>query len=138
MWRIVMMAILCMQLVSCSAAAGSSGKAESTPSSTATIAKVTPINAAVEKCNLTTADFVDVVDDGHSIRLLRRNNNKASISGLKCVMQELGIPTYIRYLMYSTDFIDGIQREENDAYKIYWTVYSSDGAEIINVIIHMK
>ena len=137
MWRIVMMAILCMQLVACSAATGSSGKVESTPSSTATIAKVTPINAAVEKCNLTTADFVDVVDDGYSIRLLRRNNNKASISGLKCVMQELGIPTYIRYLMYSTFDIDGIQREENDAYKIYWTAYSDD-AKSIEVIIHMK
>jgi hypothetical protein len=140
MWRIVLMTILCMQLVACSAAAGSSGKTESTPSGTSTTAKVTPINAAVEKCNLTTANFVEVMDDGHSVILLQRGMNKDNKGfdlGLDCVMQELGIPTYISYLIIATGASDGMQKEENDAYKIYWKLYDDSG-ENRNVIIHMK
>ena len=133
-----MMAILCMQLVACSAAIGSSGKVESTPSGTSTTAKVTPINAAVEKCNLTTANFVEVMDDGHSVILLRRGmNNKEFDLGLECVMRELSIPTYISYLISATGASDGMQKEENDAYKIYWKSYDDSG-ENRNVIIHMK
>ena len=138
MWRIVMLVILCMQLVACSAAIGSSGKVESTPSGTSTTAK--PINAAVEKCNLTTANFVEVMDDGHSVILLQRGMNKDNKGfdlGLECVMRELGIPTYISYLIIATGASDGMQKEETDAYKVYWKLYDDSG-ENRNVIIHMK
>lgn len=139
MWRIVMLVILCMQLVACSAAASSSGKVESTPSVTSTTAEVTPINAAIEKCNLTTSTYVQINDDGHSV-LLDGRKDSTYVSGLEitdttCVLQELGVPGYITLLMGRTRALDGMQREEYDGYKIYWSYHPDDG---LDIIIHMK
>ncbi len=128
MWRIVLMAILCMQLAACSAAAGSSGKAESGSS--------TPITAAVATCKLTepASYLTNVLDDGHSLIFLAQEEVTFD-SSTACVMQELGIPKYINFLINETREIDGMQKEEIDAYKIYWS-YSFDRG--ISIIIHMK
>ncbi len=124
MWRIMIMAIMCVQLVSCSAATDLLGKVG--------IGSSTPITAAVAKCKLT--DYIDEVkvvlnDDGHSLILLNDSLN----AGTVCVMRELGIPVYINYLMSLTRDIDGMQQEEFEGYKIYWS-YGSWG---LNIIIHM-
>jgi hypothetical protein len=126
MWRIVMLVILCMQLVACSTATDLLGKVGG--------GSATNIIAAVEKCNLTSSQYVGVMDDGRSLILLAQNSETFD-SGTRCVMQELGIPQYINLLMMQTREIDGMQREEFDAYKIYWS-YSFDRG--ISIIIHMK
>jgi hypothetical protein len=126
MWRIVLMAILCMQLVACSAAADLLGKVGG--------GSATPITKAVEKCKLTDSYLTTVWDDGRSLILLAQNSETFD-SGTRCVMQELGIPQYINLLIFQTREIDGMQREEFDAYKIYWS-YSFDRG--ISIIIHMK
>jgi hypothetical protein len=126
MWRIVMMAILCMQLVACSTATDLLGKVGG--------GSATPITKAVEKCKLTDSYLTTVWDDGRSLILLAQNSETFD-SGTRCVMQELGIPQYINLLMMQTREIDGMQREEFDAYKIYWS-YSFDRG--ISIIIHMK
>jgi hypothetical protein len=159
MWRIVMMAILCMQLVACSAATDLLGKVESTPSGSTTTtqstpikdaistttAQLTPIQNAVVTCDLKTSQFVQVLDDGYSLILDGINapsKNVVKASDLACVLQKLGVPTYIPALMVRSGA--KIQREEIDAYKIYWSYPGTlqfDGitcTECLSVIIHMK
>ena len=131
MWRIVMMAILCMQLVACSTATDLLGKMGG--------GSATNIIAAVEKCNLTTSQYVGVMDDGHSLMLDGRSDSSSvdgiEISDTSCVLQQLGIPAYITMLMSNTRSVDGMQREEIDAYKIYWNYHPDNG---LDIIIHMK
>ncbi len=121
MWRIVMLAILCLQLVACS------------------IGSSTAITAAVATCKLTNSDFVEVMDDGHSLMLKGRGSatlfESIDQTGTACMLQELGIPVYLRQLMSWTRDSDGMQQEEFDGYKIYWSYYSDYG---LNIIIHMK
>ena len=131
MWRIVMMAILCVQLVACSAATDLLGKVGG--------GSATNINAAVEKCNLTSSQYVNVMDDGHSLSLDGRSDS-SSVDGIEfsdtsCVLQQLGIPAYISMLMNHTRALDGMQREEYDVYKIYWSFHPDNG---LDIIIHMK
>ena len=127
MWRIVMMAILCMQLVACSAATDLLGKIGG--------GSATNIIAAVEKCNLTSSQYVGVMDDGHSLMLDGRSDSSSvdgiEISDTSCVLQQLGIPAYITMLMSNTRSVDGMQREEIDAYKIHWTYHPDNGLDII-------
>jgi hypothetical protein len=131
MWRIVMMAILCMQLVACSTATDLLGKVGG--------GSATNIIAAVEKCNLTSSQYVGVMDDGHSLMLDGRSDSSSvdgiEISDTSCVLQQLGIPAYITMLMSNTRSVDGMQREEYDAYKIYWNYHPDNG---LDIIIHMK
>ena len=131
MWRIVMMAILCMQLVACSTATDLLGKMGG--------GSATNIIAAVEKCNLTSSQYVGVMDDGHSLMLDGRSDSSSvdgiEISDTSCVLQQLGIPAYITMLMSNTRSVDGMQREEIDAYKIYWNYHPDNG---LDIIIHMK
>ena len=121
MWRIVLMAILCMQLVACS------------------IGSSTPITAAVATCKLTNSDFVEVMDNGHSLMLKNRGsvtlNESIDQTGTACMLQELGVPVYMRQLMISRRALDGIQQDEFDGYKIYWS-YNPDYG--LDIIIHMK
>jgi len=121
MWRIVLMAILCMQLVACS------------------IGSSTPITAAVATCKLTNSDFVEVMDNGHSLMLKGRGsatlNESIDQTGTACMLQELGVPVYMRQLMSWTRALDGMQQDEFDGYKIYWSDHSDYG---LNIIIHMK
>ena len=121
MWRIVMMTILCMQLVACS------------------IGSSTPITAAVATCKLTNSDFVEVMDDGHSLMLKGRGSatlfESIDQTGTACMLQELGVPVYLRQLMRWTRNSDGMQQEEFGGYKIYWSDHSDYG---LNIIIHMK
>ena len=131
MWRIVMLVILCMQLVACSTATDLLGKMGG--------GSATNIIAAVEKCNLTTSQYVGVMDDGHSLMLDGRSDSSSvdgiEISDTSCVLQQLGIPAYITMLMSNTRSVDGMQREEIDAYKIYWNYHPDNG---LDIIIHMK
>jgi hypothetical protein len=131
MWRIVLMAILCMQLVACSAAPDLLGKVGG--------GSATNINVAVEKCNLASSQYVNVMDGGHSLSLDGRSDS-SSVDGIEfsdtsCVLQQLGIPAYITMLMSNTRSVDGMQREEYNAYKIYWTYHPDNG---LDIVIHMK
>jgi len=126
MWRIVLMAILCMQLVACSAATDLLGKVGS--------GSATNINAAVEKCNLASSQYVNVMDDGHSLSLDGRSSSSVDgieISDTTCVLLQLGIPAYITMLMSNTRSVDGMQREEYNVYKIYWTYHPDNGLDIV-------
>lgn len=131
MWRIVMMAILCMQLVACSAATDLLGKVGG--------GSATNINAAVEKCNLASSQYVSVMDSGYSLSLDGRSDSSSvdgiEISDTSCVLDELGVPSYIRMLMSNTRALDGMQREEFDVTKIYWSYHPDNG---LDIIIHMK
>jgi hypothetical protein len=126
MWRIVLMAILCMQLAACSAATDSSGKTESS--------STTRLTEVIATCNLTSSDYVELRDNGHSLMLDGRSDKV--FNGLRdaqtiCVLNELGVPSYIRMLMTRTSALDGMQREEYDVYKIYWSFHPDNGLDII-------
>ena len=130
MWRIVMMAILCMQLVACSAATDSSGKTESS--------STTRLTEVIATCNLTSSEYVELSDNGHSLMLDGRSDTV--FNGLRnaqtiCVLDELGVPSYIRMLMTRTSAIDGMQQEEFDSFKIHWTYHPDNG---LDIIIHEK
>ena len=130
MWRIVLMAILCMQLVACSAADDLLGKVG--------IATTTPINEALAACNLHTSPQVQVKDYGHSLLMYGEVNpslsNALDNTYASCVLRELGFPAYIAMLIRHTRPLDGMQREEFDSNKIYW---GNDSDNFV-IIIHMK
>ena len=144
MWRIVMMAILCLQLVACSAATDLLGKIgggsatnlnAANDSSGETGSGSTPrLFKAISTCNLTSSEYVELSDNGHSLMLDGRSDTV--FNGLRnaqtiCVLDELGVPSYIRMLMTRTRAIDGMQQEEFDSFKIHWTYHPDNGLDII-------
>lgn len=94
----------------------------------------TPIETAVESCELTDSEGISVGDGGESLTVQTAGAETyygAEVEDLACVLYELDVSDSVMSRMDSTRALDGRQTGEWDVFEASWGYHPDDGINLV-------
>lgn len=93
----------------------------------------TTLQKAVKSCASDYSGYIDVLDDGKTLNIdgEGKESDGSPIKETACVLYAIPVPSYVISRMDQTRALDGVQREQFDAFDISWSYHPDNGLDIV-------